>query len=156
MSQHIKTNTWKRLPIAVSALLLSMLISGCGPDLRSQCKKIQKVFFDGQKQKQLGVVDQATMLKNAESYEKLSATFQSLQVQDNTLKKSVQDLATAFKEVAAATRSRAQISDADGTSSYLANDSQAQQHNSVLAQEQRAYSNVQTSMEQIGIHCNLR
>lgn len=158
MSQKITKNNRKQLiPPVAPVLLLSMLMAGCGPDLRSQCKKIQKAFFEGQNQRQLGTLDQAAMLKNAENYEKLSATFQTLNVQDNTLKKSVKGLATAFEEVAAATRSRAQISKADGTTSYLANDTQAQQqHNSVLAQEKRAYSKVQTSMEQIGIHCNLR
>ncbi|WP_299413983.1 hypothetical protein [Acaryochloris sp. IP29b_bin.148] len=155
--QYTKSNPKQLISWTAPLLLLSILMTGCGPDLRSQCKKVQKAYFDGQKQGPLGTIDQAAMLKNAENYEKLSSTFQTLNVQDNTLKKSVKDLATAFKEVAAATRSRAQISDADGTTSFYANDTQGeQQYKSILAQEQRAYSKVQTSMEQVGIHCNLR
>ena len=150
-------NSWEHLtPLTPVVLLLSLLITGCGPDLRSQCKNIQKTIFEAQNQRQLGTQDRAAMLKNADNNEKLSATLQTLDIQDNKLKKSVKNLATGFKEVATATRSRAEIADADGTSSYYEHDTQQQQqHNSVLAQEQRASSKVQTSMEQISIHCNL-
>lgn len=158
MNQKVKKNhphqhfTW-----AAPILLLSVLMTGCGPDLRSQCKKVQKAFFDGQNQRQLGTLDRAAMLENAKNYDKLSTTFQTIDVQDGTLKKSVKELSTALKEVATAIRSRAEISGADGTTSFYSGDTQAQKQNdSVLAKEMRAYSKVQSSMEQIGIHCNLK
>lgn len=158
MNQKVNKNNQKhRFTWAASVLLLSVLMTGCGPDLRTQCKKVQKAFFDGQNQRQLGSIDRAAMLENAKNHEKLSATFQTIKVQDGTLKKSVKELSVALKEVATAIRSRAEISDADGISRVNSGDTQAQQkQNSVRAKETRAYSKVQTSMEQIGIHCNLR
>ena len=157
MSKQTSKTSWKRLSsLTPVVLLLSLLVTGCGPDLRTQCKKIQKTVFAAQNQGQLGTQDRAAMLKNADNYETLSKTLQTLDVQDNKLKKSVKNLSAAFKEVAISTRSRAQIADEDGVSSYYEDDTeQQQQHTSMLAQEQRASSKVQTSMEQIGIHCNL-
>ncbi|UJB67655.1 hypothetical protein HRE53_13200 [Acaryochloris sp. 'Moss Beach'] len=135
-------------------LLLSVLITGCGPDFKSQCNTVSETLWETINKRRLMDKNRTEILDEAENSVKLSAKLRTLDIRDSKLKKLVKSTATAFDEVAEANRKLAQYSDEDGTLSYYTERQQKQKQNAIVTQHKQANGKIRESVDQMGNHCD--
>ncbi|MEO1095222.1 MAG: hypothetical protein AAFX01_10030 [Cyanobacteria bacterium J06638_28] len=96
-------------------ILLGLALVACGSGKKAACETVLETIYATEEQLARGVQTPETLNTNAEYYKTLATELEALELQNEQLHESVENLATAYSEHAASWLATAEVTTAEGT-----------------------------------------
>ncbi|NER85201.1 MAG: hypothetical protein F6K42_38005 [Leptolyngbya sp. SIO1D8] len=124
-------------------MLLCWGLVACGLSQKAQCESVLEGVFATENEFELGTQTKAILLTNASLYGELAADLEKIELSDKSIRQTVDDLAAAYEDHAAALEATAEVTTAEGTIRG------EETYRKVQAQEMRAMNNIQLHTEKL-------
>ena len=132
----------------LSGLAFSCLaLVACGPSKKAQCESVLETVFATENKLALGRQTPEVLIENASLYEELAAELTELDLQNSSIRETVENLAAAYRDHAASWQATAEVTTDEGT--IRGEDTYTQ----VQAQEMRSMNNIQLHTERLMAAC---